>query len=52
MNMLSSGELILSNTTPPQVLYNNSAFENIVKKIAEKEDKEPTVSILKLLIIL
>jgi len=42
MNVLSSGELILSNTTPPYVLYCNSAFKSILKKIAEKKNEEPT----------
>eukprot|EP00826_Nyctotherus_ovalis_P058282 TRINITY_DN7998_c0_g2_i1.p4 TRINITY_DN7998_c0_g2~~TRINITY_DN7998_c0_g2_i1.p4 ORF type:complete len:214 (+),score=55.46 TRINITY_DN7998_c0_g2_i1:756-1397(+) len=43
MNMLSSGELILSNTLPPRVLYHNAAFVELMKKTGEEEGEEMNI---------
>lgn len=44
MNVLSSGELILSSTSPLRVLYHNSAFEELVKKLLAHSDNTVIVN--------
>eukprot|EP00826_Nyctotherus_ovalis_P044641 TRINITY_DN4833_c0_g1_i12.p1 TRINITY_DN4833_c0_g1~~TRINITY_DN4833_c0_g1_i12.p1 ORF type:complete len:478 (+),score=59.56 TRINITY_DN4833_c0_g1_i12:301-1734(+) len=48
MNMLSSGELILSSALPPRVLYYNAAFEELVKKLLAHGENTAIINMAKI----